>query len=41
MMAGRRKDVLAVLRAAVAPLSIAEIAEQLAVHPNTARFHLT
>ena len=40
MMAGRRKDVLAVLREAVAPLSIAEIAGQLAVHPNTVRFHL-
>ena len=39
-MAGRRDDVLAVLRAAAEPLSIAEIAEQLAIHPNTVRFHL-
>jgi predicted ArsR family transcriptional regulator len=37
---GRRNDVLAVLRTAAAPLSIAQIAEQLAVHPNTVRFHL-
>ncbi len=39
-MAGRRKDVLAALRAAATPLSISEIAEQLSIHPNTARFHL-
>jgi predicted ArsR family transcriptional regulator len=39
-MSGRRPDVVAVLRAAGTPLSIAEIAEELAVHPNTARFHL-
>jgi predicted ArsR family transcriptional regulator len=39
-MAGRRPDVLAVLRAAATPLSIIEIAERLAIHPNTARFHL-
>jgi predicted ArsR family transcriptional regulator len=39
-MAGRRDDVLAVLRAATTPLSIAEVAERLAIHPNTARFHL-
>jgi predicted ArsR family transcriptional regulator len=39
-MAGRRHDVLAVLRSAATPLSITEIAEQLAIHPNTARFHL-
>ncbi|MBV8348339.1 MAG: helix-turn-helix domain-containing protein [Mycolicibacterium sp.] len=39
-MAGRRDDVLAALRAAATPLSINEIAERLAVHPNTVRFHL-
>jgi len=32
--------VLAVLKAASAPRSIAEIAEELGVHPNTVRFHL-
>ncbi|WP_018179552.1 helix-turn-helix transcriptional regulator [Jongsikchunia kroppenstedtii] len=37
---GRRARVLAALRDARAPMSIAEIAEQLAVHPNTVRFHL-
>jgi len=37
---GRRHDVLSVLRAAEAPLSIADIAEKLGVHPNTIRFHL-
>jgi predicted ArsR family transcriptional regulator len=39
-MAGRREQVLATLRDAGTPLSINEIAERLAVHPNTARFHL-
>jgi predicted ArsR family transcriptional regulator len=39
-MAGRRHDVLAVLRSAATPRSITEIAEQLAIHPNTVRFHL-
>ena len=39
-MSGRRRDVLAVLRAADAPRSIGEVAEDLAVHPNTVRFHL-
>jgi predicted ArsR family transcriptional regulator len=38
--AGRRRDVLRVLKAANAPLSIVEIAEKLDVHPNTVRFHL-
>ena len=39
--AGRRRaDVLAVLRSATSPLSIAAIAEQLDVHVNTVRFHL-
>lgn len=37
---GRRRDVLAVLRDADAPMSIAAIAEQLDVHANTVRFHL-
>jgi predicted ArsR family transcriptional regulator len=39
-MTGRRQDVLAVLRAADAPLSITAVAHQLSIHPNTARFHL-
>jgi predicted ArsR family transcriptional regulator len=37
---GRRADVLRLLKAAEAPLSIADIARQLDVHPNTVRFHL-
>ncbi len=37
---GRRADVLAVLRRAAAPLSIAAVAGQLGIHLNTARFHL-
>jgi len=37
---GRRREVLAVLQRAVAPLSIVEIAERLGVHANTVRFHL-
>lgn len=37
---GRRDAVLGVLRESSAPLSIAEIAERLGVHANTARFHL-
>ncbi|WP_101952225.1 metalloregulator ArsR/SmtB family transcription factor [Mycobacterium sp. 3519A] len=37
---GRRQDVLAALRATDAALSISDIAEQLGIHPNTARFHL-
>ena len=37
---GRRLEVLRLLRAAEAPLSIAAIARQLGVHPNTVRFHL-
>jgi predicted ArsR family transcriptional regulator len=39
-MAGRRDDVLAVLRASSIPLSINAIAERMMIHPNTARFHL-
>jgi predicted ArsR family transcriptional regulator len=37
---GRRLDVLRVLQGADAPLSIAQIADMLGVHPNTVRFHL-
>jgi predicted ArsR family transcriptional regulator len=36
----RRVEVLRLLQAAAAPLSIAAIAKELAVHPNTVRFHL-
>ena len=39
-MSGRREDVLAMLRTADAPLSIAAVADELSIHPNTARFHL-
>jgi predicted ArsR family transcriptional regulator len=37
---GRRQDVLRLLKAATAPLSIGAIASRLSVHPNTVRFHL-
>jgi predicted ArsR family transcriptional regulator len=37
---GRRLEMLRLLKAADAPLSIAAIAGQLGVHPNTVRFHL-
>jgi predicted ArsR family transcriptional regulator len=37
---GRRRDVLRVLKAARAPMSIVAIADELGVHPNTVRFHL-
>ncbi len=37
---GRRREVLRLLRASPNPMSIAAIAEVLAVHPNTVRFHL-
>jgi predicted ArsR family transcriptional regulator len=37
---GRRRDVLRVLKAATAPMSIVAIADELNVHPNTVRFHL-
>ncbi len=36
----RRAEVLARLREAGAPLSVAEVAEQTGLHVNTARFHL-
>src|ERR1700761_4781128 len=38
--AGRRREVLRVLRASSDAMSIAAIAELLGVHPNTVRFHL-
>lgn len=38
--AGRRTEVLAVVRSAAAPLTIPQIARELRVHPNTVRFHL-
>lgn len=40
MVAGRRLDVLVVLRGAAGPRTIGEIADELMVHPNTVRFHL-
>lgn len=36
----RRREVLATLRAAAAPLGAADLARQLGVHVNTVRFHL-
>jgi predicted ArsR family transcriptional regulator len=38
--AGRRRQVLRVLRASPDPMSIVAIADVLGVHPNTVRFHL-
>ena len=38
--ASRRREVLRVLRGSPEPMSIAAIADLLAVHPNTVRFHL-
>ena len=38
--AGRRREVLRVLRASADPMSIIAIADELGVHPNTVRFHL-
>lgn len=37
---GRRRQVLMLLRDAGDPMSIAEVAERLGIHVNTARFHL-
>lgn len=39
-LTGRRLDVWRVLKSARAPMSIAQIAADLDVHPNTVRFHL-
>ncbi|MGB5936307.1 MAG: helix-turn-helix domain-containing protein [Ornithinimicrobium sp.] len=39
--AGRRGEVLQALKAAPEPQSIIDLAEQLGVHANTVRFHLT
>lgn len=39
-LGGRRLDVLRLVQAADAPLGIAQIADELGVHPNTVRFHL-
>ncbi|MDL4820629.1 helix-turn-helix transcriptional regulator [Actinomadura opuntiae] len=36
----RRREVLDALRGSAAPLGVADVAERLGVHPNTARFHL-
>jgi predicted ArsR family transcriptional regulator len=38
--AGRRREVLRLLRASSAPMSILALANELGVHPNTVRFHL-
>ena len=38
--AGRRAEMLRVLRGSAEPLSITDIATRLDVHPNTVRFHL-
>lgn len=35
-----RAEVLGILRAAVDPLSVTDIAQRVGLHPNTARFHL-
>lgn len=37
---GRRELIAAMLRASATPMSIANIADELGVHPNTVRFHL-
>ena len=37
---GRRGEVLRALREATGTLSVAEVARQLEIHPNTVRFHL-
>ena len=38
--AGRRREVLRLLRTSANPMSILAIADALGVHPNTVRFHL-
>ncbi|MGV9803129.1 helix-turn-helix transcriptional regulator [Mycobacterium sp. NPDC003449] len=37
---GRREAILGLLRASAEPRSIASVADELGVHPNTVRFHL-
>ncbi|MFC4945157.1 helix-turn-helix transcriptional regulator [Pseudonocardia sp. GCM10023141] len=39
-MSDRRQQVLEAIQRAVRPVGVSEIAAQLSVHPNTARFHL-
>lgn len=39
-MSERRRQVLESIQRAAAPVGVSEIADQLGVHPNTARFHL-
>ncbi|GEL17578.1 helix-turn-helix transcriptional regulator [Pseudonocardia asaccharolytica] len=38
--AGRRRQVLEAVQRAAEPVGVSEIAAQLGIHPNTARFHL-
>ncbi|HEX6342601.1 helix-turn-helix transcriptional regulator [Umezawaea sp.] len=38
--AGRRREVLDLLRGSAGSLSVAEVADRLDAHPNTVRFHL-
>ena len=38
--AGRREEVWQLLRDVGGPMAIAEVAERLGIHANTARFHL-
>lgn len=39
-MPERRREILALLRAAVAPVTVQDLAVQVGVHANTVRFHL-
>lgn len=39
-LSGRRREIVTALRVSGSPMTIAEIADRLEVHPNTARFHL-
>ncbi len=39
-LSGRRREIVTALRVSGSPMTIAEIAHRLEVHPNTARFHL-
>ncbi|MGD9529218.1 helix-turn-helix transcriptional regulator [Pseudonocardia sp.] len=39
-MDGRRAQVLVAIQRAERPIGVAEVADQLGIHPNTARFHL-